>query len=82
MMNTKANELHYSLLIQWEPQGQVYVVSVPELDGLHTHGTTYEEAIKQAQEAIESWIMDEDPATLPKPQLYPLDEDVASLKAS
>src|SRR5205085_11717267 len=32
------------------------VVSVPELPGCMTHGKTYEEALQQGQDAIESWI--------------------------
>lgn len=50
----EARDLHYSMLIQWEPQGGVYVVTVPELS-LKTHGKTYEEAVAQALEAIDSW---------------------------
>ena len=48
---------HYSMLIQWSDEDQVYIVSVPELPGCKTHGNTYEEAVKQGQDAIESWIM-------------------------
>lgn len=29
---------HYSMLIQWDPHDQIYVVSVPELPGCMTHG--------------------------------------------
>ena len=60
---------HYSMLIQWDPRDQIYVVSVPELPGCMTHGHTYEEAVRQGQDAIKSWIMaalqDGDP--LPSP---------------
>lgn len=48
---------HYSMIIQWDPKDHIYVVSVPELPGCMTHGSTYEEAVKQGQDAIESWIM-------------------------
>jgi predicted RNase H-like HicB family nuclease len=44
------------MVIEWEPQGGVYVVTVPELPGCRTHGKTYEEAVRQGQDAIESWI--------------------------
>jgi predicted RNase H-like HicB family nuclease len=33
-----------------------YVVTVPELPGCMIHGKTYEEAIRQGRDAIESWI--------------------------
>jgi len=47
---------HYSLLIQWDDEDKIYVVSVPELPGARTHGKTYEEAIKNAHEVIELWL--------------------------
>ncbi len=48
---------HYSMIIEWDPDDKIYVVTVPELDGCMTHGHTYEEAVRQGQDAIESWIM-------------------------
>jgi predicted RNase H-like HicB family nuclease len=48
---------HYSMIIEWDPDDKIYVVTVPELPGCMTHGHTYEEAIQQGQDAIESWIM-------------------------
>ncbi len=50
------NPKHYSMVIQWDPVDQIYVVSVPELPGCMTHGKTYEEAVQQGQDAIESWL--------------------------
>ncbi len=47
----------YSMIIQWEPEGGVFVVTVPELPGCRTHGSTYEEAVQQGQDAIETWLM-------------------------
>ena len=52
------NAEHYSMIIQWDSRGDIYVVRVPELPGCVSHGRTYEEAVKQGQDAIESWIMD------------------------
>ena len=54
MVDTK----HYSMIIEWDSRSDVFVVTVPELPGCKTHGRTYEEAVKQGQDAIESWIMD------------------------
>ena len=48
---------HYSMVIQWDADDQIYVVTVPELPGCMTHGRTYEEAVQQGQDAIASWIM-------------------------
>lgn len=48
---------HYSMNIKWSDEDQAYIVTVPELPGCKTHGASYEEAVKQGQDAIESWIM-------------------------
>lgn len=50
------SELHYSMNIQWDDEDHIFVVTVPELPGCMTHGKTYEEAVKQGIDAIESWI--------------------------
>ena len=47
---------HYSMILEWDPRDSIFVVTVPELPGCRTHGKTYEEAVKQGQEAIEGWI--------------------------
>lgn len=61
---------HYSMIIQWDAEDNIYIVTVPELPGCRTHGKTYEEAIKQGQNAIEGWIMtalaDNEPIPQPK----------------
>lgn len=50
-------ELHYSMIIQWDDRDNIFVVTVPELPGCMTHGKTYEEAVQQGKDAIESWLM-------------------------
>lgn len=47
---------HYSMVIQWSDEDQAYIVTIPELPGCRTHGTTYEDAVTQGQDAIDSWI--------------------------
>ncbi len=46
----------YSMILEWDPQGRIYVVDVPELPGCHTHGSTRVEAVQQGHDAIASWI--------------------------
>lgn len=53
-MNEKYDR--YSMIIQWDEEDRIYVVTVPELPGCMTHGKTIEEAIRQGRDAIESWI--------------------------
>ena len=55
-MRTEARRSHYSMMIEWDAEDSIFVVTVPELPGCHTHGGTYEEAVKQGQDAIQSWI--------------------------
>lgn len=44
------------MIIQWSEPDQAYIVTVPELPGCRTHGATYEEAVRQGRDAIETWI--------------------------
>lgn len=45
--------MKYTIVIQWSEADQCYVVSLPEFTDIMqpcTHGETYEEALKNAQE--------------------------------
>jgi predicted RNase H-like HicB family nuclease len=55
------------MVIQWDLRDNIYVVTVPELQGCRTHGRTYAEAIKNALEVIELWIEDAQEAGEPIP---------------
>lgn len=65
----------YSMIIEWAPEGRIYVVTVPELSGCRTHGETLEEAVRQAQDAYESWVdaFREWGRPIPPPKFYDLD---------
>ena len=52
------NPPRYSVLIQWSPEDQCYVVTLPEWGNAHTHGKTYVEAAQMAQEALELLMED------------------------
>lgn len=59
----------YSILIQWSDEDECYIVSLPEFGKYaRTHGDTYEEAVKNAQEVLELLI--EDNNNLPQPNIY------------
>jgi predicted RNase H-like HicB family nuclease len=66
----------YSMVIQWSEDDQVFIVTLPEFDYAKTHGETYERAIKQAKELIESFVMwhEQDGKPLPPPKLFDYDE--------
>lgn len=61
--------------LEWEPEGGVFVVTVPELPGCWTDGSTYEEAIRHGQEVIELWIASAGKANeqIPLPRRFDLD---------
>ena len=64
----------YAMILEWDPNDQIYVVTVPELPGCMTHGSTREEAVRQGQDALESWIdvAREDGAPMPPPHYFDL----------
>lgn len=47
---------HYSMVIEWSEEDQAYLVTVPELPGCRTHGSTHEAAVHQGLDAMPSWI--------------------------
>jgi antitoxin HicB len=65
--------MKYTIVIQWSEEDQCYVVLLPEFTDVMqpcTHGDTYEEALKNAQEVLEMLIESylEDGQALPEPQ--------------
>lgn len=65
--------VRYSMTIQWSDEDQTYIVSLPEWgDLLHTHGDSYEEAVKNGQELLKGLIEAhrQHGEPLPQPQMY------------
>jgi predicted RNase H-like HicB family nuclease len=67
----------YSMTIEWSDRDQVYIVSLPEWEkegGLrsHTHGATYEEAVRMGEELLELLVESAlaHGETLPTPKVY------------
>ena len=67
--------MKYSITIQWSDEDNCFVVFLPEFEDVMqpvTHGDTYEEALKNAQEVlellIESTLNHNKP--LPKPNIF------------
>jgi len=71
--------MQYSMVIRWDPQDEIYVFEVPELPGCMTHGATYQEAVAQGLDAIDSWIAAAQDVGLPipAPRYYAEDEVTA-----
>jgi len=61
------------MIIEWSDEDQVYVVSLPEWGKYaHTHGQTYDEALRNGKEVlellIESTLAEHEP--LPAPRIF------------
>jgi antitoxin HicB len=65
-------QLRYSILIQWSDEDEAYIVTLSEFPGYHTHGDTYEEALKNGKGVLELCIESdlELGRPLPEPHKY------------
>jgi predicted RNase H-like HicB family nuclease len=61
-------ENRYEIIIFWSDEDRVFVADVPELAGCMAHGVSHEEALRNAQEAIQLWIetAEEDGRSVPE----------------
>lgn len=68
--------LRYSMLIEWSEEDQAYLVILPEWAERVvmpvTHGETYSEAVKNAQEVLELLVKGaiQEGEALPIPKIY------------
>lgn len=52
----RSKNYKYYVHIYWDDYDKIFVAEVPELPGCATHGDTKEEAIRQAEDAIATWL--------------------------
>jgi antitoxin HicB len=64
------NSLKYQMVIQWSEEDNCFLVGFPDFPGQQwrTHGETYEEAIAQGIEALESLVMAYEASGEPLPE--------------
>ena len=48
--------MRYELIIYWSRADEAFVVEVPELPGCMADGSSYEEAVANAQVVIHEWM--------------------------
>lgn len=62
-------KFHYTIIIVWSQEDQCYLVHLPEFSTqkFHTHGETYEEALKNAQEVLELLVEEYQVSNKPLP---------------
>jgi predicted RNase H-like HicB family nuclease len=46
----------YEIILYWSEQDRAVIAEVPELAGCMADGTTYQEALENAQVVIQEWI--------------------------
>ncbi|WP_071455857.1 type II toxin-antitoxin system HicB family antitoxin [Gloeomargarita lithophora] len=67
------NKFKYQMVIQWSEEDNCFLVGFPDFPGQQwrTHGTTYEEAVTQGIEVLESLVMAYEISgePLPKPSI-------------
>jgi antitoxin HicB len=65
--------IRYSILIHWSDEDNAFIASLPEFGPCcKTHGSTHEEALSNAQEALALLLElhEQDGKPLPKPQTF------------
>ena len=62
----------YSVLIQYDNIDDIYVASIPELQGCTAHGRTQEEAFREVNIVRDMWIetAKEEGVLIPEPPLF------------
>jgi predicted RNase H-like HicB family nuclease len=50
------NSFKYEVIIFWNEEDDAFIAEVPDLAGCMADGTTYEEALANAQVVISQWI--------------------------
>lgn len=48
--------IKYEVIIYWSEEDEAFIAEVPELSGCAAHGTTQEDALSSALDAIRLWI--------------------------
>jgi predicted RNase H-like HicB family nuclease len=46
----------YAMVIEWSEEDQAFVVTMPDIRGLRTHGATRDEAARMGEEATATWL--------------------------
>jgi len=74
-MTDRAQNLSYSMILEWDPRSDIFVVTIPEFALCHTHGRDYEEAARSGYEAIEVCVDLDRALALPLPEPNIFDDD-------
>jgi predicted RNase H-like HicB family nuclease len=50
------NDIRYEIILYWSKEDQAFIAEVPELAGCAADGTTYQEAVANAEVVIREWL--------------------------
>ena len=64
----------YSMLVNWDPEFNIYVVSFPGLPGIRAYGKTVSEAAQHGEEVIVIYVTAHIDADLPLPEPVALEQ--------
>jgi predicted RNase H-like HicB family nuclease len=56
LVNLEIKLSKYEVIIYWSEEDEAFVAEVPELAGCMADGATYQEAVANAEIAIQEWI--------------------------
>jgi predicted RNase H-like HicB family nuclease len=61
-------EKRYEMIIYWSEEDRAFIAEVPELPGCMADGSTYQEAVSNAEMIINEWIETAEELGKPIPQ--------------
>ena len=50
------SELKYEIILYWSNEDEAFIAEVPELAGCSADGTTYQEALANAEQIVREWL--------------------------
>ncbi len=72
--------MRYTVVLDWDAEGEAYAVSVPALPGCFTHGPTVDVAMERVKEAIASYlaavVADGEPIPVEEPPVIVVEVEV------
>ena len=51
-----ANKIQYEIILYWSKEDDAFIAEVPELPGCAADGSSYQEAVSNAEGVIREWI--------------------------